>query len=104
MILRYLIAVIGALAITIGLLMFMNNITKRYVNRDPLRYFQIMDFIPGPDRSRERIAPPSDPRLAPDVPELERDPLQDALPSNEFEPGVTIDPEILRGPVVPESA
>ena len=104
MITRYLIAALGALAITIGLLMFMSDISQRYVTRDPMRYFQIMDFIPGPDRSRERIKPPSDPRLAPGIPELEQEPVRDKPPSIEVEPGVTIDPEILRQPVVPESA
>jgi hypothetical protein len=102
MIVRYLIAVIGAVAITIGLLMFMMDVSHRYVTDDPIRYFQIMDFIPGPDRSGERIKPPSDPRLAPEVPELEHEPLQ-GVPQP-TDPGVTIDPEILRQPVLPESA
>ena len=105
MIIRYLIALVGAAAITIGLLMFMNGFTQRYVTRDPIRYFRIMDFIPGPDRGRQRVKPPTDPRLAPKMPELEHDPLQGA-PSDEGEeePGVTIDPELLRPPVMPESA
>lgn len=103
MIIRYLIAVLGALAITIGLLMFMNDVTQRYVRDDPLRYFRIMDFIPAPDRGRQRIERPTDPRLAPKVPELEPEPLQqEAAP--ETEPEMEIDPEILRRPVVPESA
>ncbi len=104
MFIRYLIAFIGAAAITIGLLVFMSGFVERYVTSDPIRYFQIMDFIPGPERGSERIRPPSDPRLAPEVPELEQDPLRGAPPAIEIEPGVTIDPEILRQPVVPESA
>lgn len=103
MITRYLIAIIGALAITLGLFFFMNDLAQRYVTRDPTRYFQIMDFIPGPDRGRERVRPPSDPRLAPEVPDLEHDPLRELAPP-EPDPALTIDPEILRQPVVPESA
>lgn len=103
MILRYLIAFIGAAAITIGLLMFMNGFAQRYVTNDPIRYFRIMDFIPAPDRGRQRVAPPSDPRLAPEVPTIEPDPLQRG-PALEVEPDVPIEPEILRPPVVPESA
>jgi hypothetical protein len=104
MIIRYLIATLGALAITIGLLIFMKDVTTRYVNDDPIRYFRILDFIPGPDRGRERIQPPSDPRLAPSVPELEQEPLEAPRQQLDPSPDITIEPEILRAPVVPESA
>ena len=103
MIVRYLIAAIGALVITIGLLVFMSDMTNRYVMDDPIRYFQIMDVIIGPDRGRQRVRPPSDPRLAPDVPELEFDPLQERPafgPAEELD----LDPQIIQPPIVPESA
>jgi hypothetical protein len=70
MIIRYVIAVVGAFAITIGLFMFMDDVTERWMLRDPVRYFQIMDFIPAPARGRERIERPTDPRLAPEVPDV----------------------------------
>jgi hypothetical protein len=104
MIVRYLIAVLGALAITIGLLLFMQDVTQRYVTKDPIRYFRIMDVIYHPDRGRERVQPPSDPRLAPEVPDLEHDPLREAPRPEADDPTLTIDPELLRPPVVPESA
>jgi hypothetical protein len=103
MLTRYLLALVGALAITIGLLLFMHDITERYVLRDPTRYFRILDFIPAPDRGRQRVPPPTDPRLAPEMPELEHDPLQEPRPL-EPEPELRIDPEILTPAVVPESA
>ena len=103
MIIRYLIATIGALAITLGLMFFMKDIAQRYVTRDPTRYFQITDFIPAPDRGRERVRPPSDPRLAPDVPDLEHDPLRERAPPAP-DPMDRLDPEILREPVDPGSA
>jgi hypothetical protein len=78
MIARYLIALVGALAITIGMFLFMDDIAERYVMRDPIRYFRIMDVISAPDRSRERVEAPRDPRLAPAVPQLEFDPLREA--------------------------
>lgn len=102
MITRYLIAILGALTITLGLLFFMSDIAQRYVTRDPTRYFRIMDYIPGPDR--ERVRPPSDPRLAPQVPELEHDPLRERVSPGPSDPSLEVDPEILRRPVVPESA
>ena len=103
MITRYLIATVGALAITLGLMFFMMGVAQRYVTRDPTRYFQITDFIPAPDRGRERLQPPPDPRLAPDVPELEHDPLRERGPTVP-DPTIGIDPEILRQPADPESA
>ena len=104
MIVRYLIAVLGALAITISLLLFMNDVTQRYVTKDPVRYFRIMDVIYNPDRGRERVRPPSDPRLAPEVPELEHDPLREAPRATPDDPSLSIDPALLRQPLEPESA
>jgi hypothetical protein len=104
MVLRYVIAALGALAVTIGLMLFMSDVTQRYVTKDPIRYFQIMDVIYNPDRGRQRVQPPSDPRLAPEVPELEHDPLQEAPRPDPNDPTLTIDPELLRGPVTPEAA
>jgi len=106
MILRYLIAFVGALAITIGLFMFMDDIAQRYVDEDPIRYFQIFDVIPAPDRGRQRVPPPIDPRLAPELPQIEMDeaPLRERPIAEPSVPGVGIEPEITRSPVVPESA
>ncbi len=104
MIARYLIALVGALAITIGLLIFMSDMTNRYVMDDPIRYFQIMDVFIGPEsRRRRRVPEPTDPRLAPEVPDLEFDPLEErpTLDPNET---LNLDPQILQPPVVPESA
>jgi hypothetical protein len=103
MITRYLIATVGALAITLGLMWLMKDIAVRYVTRDPIRYFQIHDFIPAPDRGRERPQPPPDPRLAPGVPELEHDPLRERAPTAP-DPALDVDPEILREPVDPDPA
>ncbi len=104
MFLRYVIAVLGALAITVSLLLFMNDMTQRYVTKDPIRYFRIMDVIYKPDRGRQRVQPPADPRLAPDVPELEHDPLREAPRVAPEDPALSIDPELLRAPLEPESA
>ncbi|NIW24757.1 MAG: hypothetical protein GWN29_09440 [Gammaproteobacteria bacterium] len=104
MIMRYLIAVIGALAITVGLLIFMSDMTNRYVMDDPIRYFQIMDVFIGPEsRRRRRVPSPTDPRLAPDVPDLEFDPLEERPPLDPNET-LNLDPQIIQPPVVPESA
>ena len=104
MIVRYIIAVLGALAITIGLLLFMNDVTQRYVTKDPIRYFRIMDVIYSPDSGRRRVQPPSDPRLAPEVPELEHDPLREAPGAPVDDPSLSIDPELLQPPRAPEAA
>lgn len=59
---RLLIAIVGALAITVVLLFGMLEVTNEFRERDPTRYFMV-DFIEAPDRGRER------PTLAP-APEL----------------------------------
>ena len=59
---RLLIAIVGALAITVALLFGMLEVTNEFRERDPTRYFMV-DFIEAPDRGRER------PTLAP-TPEL----------------------------------
>ena len=104
MIVRYIIAIFGALAITVGLLVFMSDMTNRYVMEDPIRYFQIMDVFIGPEsRRRRRVPVPTDPRLAPDVPDLEFDPLEERPPLDPDET-LNLDPQIIQPPVVPESA
>ena len=104
MIVRYLIAIIGAAVITVGLLVFMSDMTNRYVMDDPIRYFQIMDVFIGPEsRRRRRVPAPTDPRLAPDVPDLEFDPLEER-PAVDPDESLNLDPQIIQPPVVPESA
>jgi hypothetical protein len=68
---RLLIALIGAAVITVGLLLFMNEAANRFVLRDPMLYFRIADFIPAPDRGRQRPEAPPSPELAPERPQLD---------------------------------
>jgi hypothetical protein len=67
---RYLIATIGAAAITIALLIMMNRYATHLAIRDPIHYFGIADFIPNPDARRPRRPPAPEPR--PDLPRLDR--------------------------------
>ena len=67
-IIRYMIAFIGAAAITIALLLFMNDLVGRIFLRDPTRYFTITDFIPAPDRGRQLPDAPPSPAVAPNAP------------------------------------
>ena len=71
MITRLLIALLGAAAITVGLLLFMNEAVNRFVLRDPTEYFAITDFIRAPDRGRQLPEVQVVPESAPERPELE---------------------------------
>ena len=71
MISRILLAMLGAGAITIGLLFFMNDVSNRFVLRDPTQYFAITDYIRAPDRGRQLPDVPIIPEAAPDRPGLE---------------------------------
>ena len=70
-IIRYVIAFVGAVSITIGLLLFMNDLIVRFLERDPIQYFSITNFIPAPDRGRQLPDAPPTPAAAPDAPELD---------------------------------
>lgn len=85
MISRVLLAAIGAVAITIGLLLFMDDVTSRYLMRDTTQYFRIMDYIPAPDRGRQLPDVPVIPESAPnrpqfDYPDDEEQPDENAPP------------------------
>ena len=82
MIPRLLLAAFGAAAITIGLLLFMDDVTSRYILRDPTQYFRITDYIPAPDRGRQLPDLPVVPESAPDRPRLEN-PEEEVLPGDE---------------------
>lgn len=46
---RLLIACIGGAIITLSILLGMSGIAEKFRERDPTRYFRIVDFIPAPD-------------------------------------------------------
>jgi len=71
MISRLLIAAFGAVAITVGLLFFMNDVSNRFVLGDPIKYFSITDYIAAPDRGRQLPNITVTPELAPIRPQLE---------------------------------
>tara|TARA_B100000315_G_C14232502_1_gene431643 strand:+ start:158 stop:493 length:336 start_codon:yes stop_codon:yes gene_type:complete len=79
LIIRYVIAFIGAVAITIALLLFMNDLVSHFLLRDPTRYFAITSFIPAPDRGRQLPDAPPTPTNAPDVPELEYETAEEII-------------------------
>jgi len=71
MIVRLLVAIFGAVAITIGLFLFMNDVSNRFVLRDSTQYFAITDFIRAPDRGRQLPEIPVVPEATPERPQLE---------------------------------
>jgi len=71
MISRLLIAAFGAVAITVGLLFFMNDVSNRFVLGDPIKYFSITDYIAAPDRGRQLPNITVTPESAPIRPQLE---------------------------------
>lgn len=78
-IIRYAIAVIGAVSITIALLLFMNNLVGRFLLRDPTQYFAITNYYPAPDRGRQLPDAPASPAVAPDTPELDYESTEDVV-------------------------
>ena len=85
MIPRLLFAATGAIAVTIGLLLLMDDVTSRYILRDSTQYFRITDYIPAPDRGRQLPDVPVVPQVAPDRPEFEH-PEEEEQPADEILP------------------
>ena len=71
MISRLLIAAFGAVAVTIGLLLFMNDVSNRFVLGDPIKYFSITDYIAAPDLGRQLPSITVTPESAPNRPRLD---------------------------------
>ena len=71
MIFRLACAALGGVVVTIGLLLFMDDVTNRYLMDDPMKYFRITDYIPAPDRGRQLPDVPVIPGSAPDRPLFE---------------------------------
>jgi len=73
MIIRILIALVGASAITIGLLLGMNEVAESLRERDGTKFFRINDIVVSPS-GRSRPARPSAPERPPDrlTPQLPR--------------------------------
>lgn len=53
MIVRYLTALFGAATVTLGLFLFMNDVSERMQVGDGTLYFKITEFIPAPDPGRQ---------------------------------------------------
>ena len=70
MIVRYLAILAGAFVITAGLLYFMQSVAVRLGGGDRTLYYLVNDFIPAPDRGRQRATPPPAPEAAPARPGL----------------------------------
>ena len=85
MIPRLLLAALGAIAVTVGLLLLMDDVTSRYILRDSTQYFRITDYIPAPDRGRQLPDVPVVPQVAPDRPEFEH-PEEEEQPADEVLP------------------
>lgn len=76
MVLRIVVASIGGAAVTIALLLLMNEATKHFKDRDPTRYFGIADFIPAPEGRLP--TPPPAPGAQPERAQLRYDRSGDA--------------------------
>ena len=85
MISRLLLAALGGMTITIGLLLFMDDVTNRYLLRDTTQYFRITDYFPAPDRGRQLPDVPVVPETAPERPQLDVPQEEDRL-DGEFPP------------------
>jgi hypothetical protein len=62
---RLIIASTGALVVTLALLLAMNEVTSRFREKDPTRYFSI-DVVQPLDTGRRKPEPPRAPELPPE--------------------------------------
>jgi len=70
-IIRYTVACIGAVSITIALILFMNDLINRFFEREAIQYFAITNFIPAPNLGRQLPQAPPAPAAVPNAPQLE---------------------------------
>jgi hypothetical protein len=102
MLLRIFIACLGAITVTVGMLLAMDAVTNVFRDRDLQRYFRITDILPKADPGRperpEAVARPPDAPTAESPAIYSTPPLQapaDVQP--EIEPPVVLAPEIDAG-------
>lgn len=98
--LRYLIVLVGAIAITATLLLFMQRAAEGLRRIDPLKYFEVANFIPAPDGRRMPKAPPK-PAAQPARPVVGYD-ADSGATGAEQEPEVTPDLSAAPAPVEPK--
>lgn len=73
MVVRILTALVGGAVITTGMLLGMHEATKHFKDKDPTRYFGIVDFIPAPE-DRSAPEPPPKPQAPPERPRVPYEP------------------------------
>ena len=71
LVVRFFLAFVGAFGITVAMLLFMNDLVSKFLERDPTRYFSITSFIPAPDPGRQLPDAPPAPAQAPEAPVVE---------------------------------
>ena len=69
MIVRYLTAAVGGSLITIAMLLGMNQVAEKFKERDPTRYFGVVDFVALPEGRRP--TPPPAPTIPPERPRID---------------------------------
>jgi hypothetical protein len=104
---RLMIASIGAIIVTIALLLMMNRAANHLAIQDPVQYFGIADFIPYTGTRRPPPLPQLQPR--PELPPLEAEDAEDAETAPVERPQVTmpameLPPSDLAQPVPDEPA
>jgi hypothetical protein len=67
---RYIAAAVGGTVITLAMLLAMNQVALKFKDRDPTRYFGIVDFVALPEGSR-RPQPPPAPTQPPARPQID---------------------------------
>ncbi|HEX6992589.1 MAG TPA: hypothetical protein VF339_00425 [Gammaproteobacteria bacterium] len=100
MIVRYITAAIGGGLITVAMLLGMNEVAQKFKERDPTRYFGIVDFVALPE-DRRPARPPA-PATPPERPRIDvQTPGSTALPLHM--PSVDPDPDrVAPPPLIPE--
>jgi hypothetical protein len=95
---RYLLVLAGAFVITSGLLYFMQSVAVRMTGGDNTLYYLVNDFIPAPDRGRQRPVAPPVPEVAPARPAVsprdqEAGVVPESMPdTNDGSDGLRIEP------------
>lgn len=98
MIVRYVTAAIGGSLITVAMLLGMNEVAQKFKERDPTRYFSVVDFVALP-QDRRPVRPPP-PAMPPERPQIDvRTPGSSPLP---LQMPTIDDDRVAPPPLIPE--
>jgi hypothetical protein len=99
---RYLVVTLGAVIITAALLLFMQKAAIKLSRPETLKYFAIADFIPAPDRGRQKPKEIPKPELTPERGGLTYETTDQGNVADLENPAADVDVGVAPAPVIVE--